>query len=329
MLQIQNVLFARDFSGCSERALPYALAIARRLHATLHVVFVEVPHGRLPEDHPAAHPETLQARLAQVGDLVEGRTINPGGLRIVPAVVRGEEAASALLDYVAAEDIDLVVLGTHGHRGVRHLILGSVAEEVVRRAPCPVLTVGPTGPAPESFAGLDALLVPVDFSRHAAEAVRYAKELAALFGARVDLLHVFDVRYDPGFVDVGLLSTQVLEPDREHDLRGRLMGVYEAAGGPPGPSVSTHVVSGAAAGEIAAYAKAAHPSLIVMATHGLTGLSHLLLGSVSERVVRSAPCPVFTVKSFGKSLIREAPAMGGADASDRTGGRAVGRAPAG
>lgn len=309
MLRLDQILFARDFSPASERALPYALTLARRLHATLAVVYVDTPHGRVPADHPAADAN-LRDRLVGTGTDAEGQPVPTEGMALQPVVVRDVAPAPGILAAARARDADLIVLGTHGHRGLRHLLLGSTAEEVVRHAPCPVLTVGRSEAPADAFARLDTLVVPVDFSRHAEEAVHYAKELAACFGARVELLHVVDDRLSMVGVDAALVRAVDLRSDGE--IRTRMQRFYQHAGGPGVPQVRTAVRRGNPAEEIVAYAGSSSTHMIVMSTHGLTGLSHLLLGSVAEHVVRLAACPVFAVKSFGKSLLRDAQKLGAA-----------------
>ena len=299
MLELEKILFARDFSACAEQALPYALTLARRLHAELHIVFAEVLHGELPEPDPAGREQQLKARLRRVEGQDPDPTHDMAALHIVPVVVRGVTAAPAILDYAHAADVDLVVMGSHGRRGVRHLLLGSVAEEVVRLAGCPVLTIVRKDQATQGLADIRSILVPVDFSCYAAEALRYAKELAALFGARLILFHAVDVHYRPIFFDTGLFALIDAEPDAAVKAHARLKQFYQEAAGPTGPFVQTEAVVGPAAHEIVKYAEEHAVSLIVMATHGLTGLQHFLMGSVAERVVRAAPCPVFTVKRMG------------------------------
>src|SRR5690606_34769986 len=106
------------------------------------------------------------------------------------AVVRDVAAAPAILQYARDQEMDLVVMGTHGRRGLRRLFLGSVAEEVVRLSVCPVLTVH-AGPI-RSEALFGDILVPIDFSPHSKAALRAAASLAPELGASLDLLHVVE-----------------------------------------------------------------------------------------------------------------------------------------
>lgn len=301
MLTVKTILLATDFSEGAEARMTYARDLALRTGAELHMLYAHVLHGE-PYERPEQKPETeaeaeeaLRQLSAKVGEGV-GPTIHY-------VVERNVTPAPAILDYAKANDVDVIVVGTHGRRGVRRLILGSVAEEVLRMAPCPVMTIRPQPDDPESArTEIDSLLVPVDFSKHSAAALRYAKELGALFGARLDLLHVVEETLHPAFYGIAMQSIYDAQPDIEEKSVAQMRGMFENA---PGPRVDVAYEArpGRAGSEIVSLAEDRGSGLIVMGTHGLTGLEHFLMGSTTERVVRRSPAPVFTVKSFGKSLI--------------------------
>lgn len=151
---------------------------------------------------------------------------------------------------------------------------------------------------------ISRILVPVDFSEHAREALAYAHALAVPHGARLDLLHVIEDSAFPAFYDLGAQALYGHVPDlaaRAQEALGQLAD--ETAGG--GPDARCHVRRGRAPAEVITFAEAETADLIVIASHGLTGLKRLVMGSVAERIVREAPCPVFVVKSFGRSLLEE------------------------
>lgn len=136
---------------------------------------------------------------------------------------------------------------------------------------------------------LKKILVPVDFSRHSENAVRYGAELAAKFHAELVLLHVVDntpVMFSEGAVFTPESMKEVL------DKANAELGGIEI---PEGLNVTRVAREGHPFVEIVRFAKANGVDLIVVGTHGRTGLAHLLLGSVAENVVRKAPCPVLTV----------------------------------
>lgn len=294
MLQLERILVADDFSPSSDQALRYAADLAYGLGAELHVLHVEVLFGG---GETTSDRQVLENRLRE--RLRAARPdVDMGRCTFVTA--RHVEAATEILDYASALHIDLIVLGTHGRRGLRHLLLGSVAEEVVRLAPCPVVTI--RAGAREAALHGGRILVPIDFSKHAREALRVAHALALRFDAGLELMHVVEETLHPAFYNTGVFSIYDVQPDIEDRVREHLKALYESLDGPAVP-VTYHVGPGHAAQEIARRAEDGEHSLIVMATHGLRGLSHVLVGSVTEKVIRSATRPVFTVRSFGKALM--------------------------
>jgi len=303
MLQLQRILVPRDFSPFSGHALHHALDLAGRTGAEVHLLFAEVLYAdvHVPMNQGSTVvQETLYERLLEG---TEPRGTAPE-IRFVPAVVRDVAPAPAIVSYAEAHDIDLIVMGTHGRRGLRRLLLGSTAEEIVRTAPCPVFTVRPPETPVDALEGIDAILVPIDFSRHARTALRHAKALAALYHTRLDLLHVVEEHLHPAFYNTGVWSVYDVIPDIEEKAINELMTFYRETEGSP-VEVHFHVRPGHAAREIAAFAGEHDIDMIVMATHGLRGLDHVLMGSVAEKVVRWSPVPVFTVKAFGKTLVPE------------------------
>lgn len=180
--------------------------------------------------------------------------------------------------------------------------MGSAAEEVVRMASCPVIVTRRTEAKTSEPHGQNAILVPVDFSRHARVALRHAKELAGLFNARLDLLHVVEEQLHPAFYNTGVFSIYDMIPNIEARAEEELETFFKETEGPE-VAVAFHVRHGNAAHEVVGFARERVPIMIVMATHGLKGMEHFLLGSVAEKVVRLAACPVFTVKAFGKMLV--------------------------
>lgn len=141
------------------------------------------------------------------------------------------------------------------------------------------------------------VLVPVDFSRHSQEAVHVALDLAARYQARVKLVHVYqpvDYGLPEGFMSYSPIQLNELITALEKQLDITLKEAEAAAGVTPVTSILLH---GAISSEIIRCAKDEQYDLIVMGTHGRTGIGHLMLGSVAEKVLRTAPCPVLTVRA--------------------------------
>lgn len=307
MLQIKKILYPTDFSRCAQQALDHALYLAEQYNAELHMLHAIVLHEEDPHN-PAHHfpnVEDVHKRLKELAHERMSEAVEPhakDGLNVKLVQERGISSASVILDYAKEQGVDLVVMGTHGRRGLGHLFLGSVAEEVVRLAGCPVLTIRERK-EPMPVEAIERLLVPLDFSEHARAALRHAREIAATYGARLQLLHVVEETVHPAFYVTGETSIFKLIPDIREKSEAAMKNMFNEVGGAE-VEFDLHVVEGRAARDIVKFAGKNGADLIVIATHGLTGIEHLLLGSVTEKVVRQAPCPVFTVKSFGKSLVQ-------------------------
>jgi nucleotide-binding universal stress UspA family protein len=143
MINLKTILVPSDFSECSEAALRYGLELARKFGATLHVLHVI--------QDPATQPWAAEGFGAPMMDVVEQwqKDARERLAQSIPSEDRARAVVTCaiaspcpeILRYASANEIDLIVMGTHGRSGVTHMLLGSIAEKVVRRAPCPVLTV--------------------------------------------------------------------------------------------------------------------------------------------------------------------------------------------
>lgn len=302
MLKIKRILWPTDFSRCAKQASGHAVHLAREYDAELHVLHALV---LLQDDvHVLPNKDEINKQLKELAGShmsASMRGLQSGDLKVKQAYARGISTAPAILLYARENDIDLIVMGTHGRRGLGHLFLGSVAEEVVRLAPCPVLTIREREAA-APVESMKRILVPVDFSEHAEQALVYAKEMAAFYNARLQLLHIIEEFIPPTFYMTTGISTIRFSTELKIKTHEAMIELLQKTKGPK-VEADFHVIEGNAAHDIADFAKEKNSDLIVISTHGRTGLEHLLMGSVTEKIVRWAPCPVFTVRTFGKSLI--------------------------
>jgi len=152
---------------------------------------------------------------------------------------------------------------------------------------------------------LKNILVATDFSESSNAALVYGRDLARLYGSALHLLHVVGDVATQAITPVGIVpDIGRLQMEMEQEAYQRLDESVEENGQRPQGVKTTVMTSGTPAHAILAYAKAAEIDLIVVGTHGRTGLTHLLMGSVAEHVVRSAPCPVLTVRQNQRQFIR-------------------------
>src|SRR5690554_4339505 len=217
MIQTNRILVGHDFTPYSDAALLEAARIARRLEAALYVVYVEVLHGDLSgldanaADRTERLRQDLMARFAGI-DGERGGIFS--GVDVSFEILRDVTAGPALLAYADEKDIDLIVIGSHGRRGLQRMLMGSVAEEVVRKAPCPVLTMrGELENAPEMTGR--TIVAPVDFSEHSLHALQSAKELAQRLGTKLVVVHVLEEQLHPAFYNMGMFSQYEHVPDIE------------------------------------------------------------------------------------------------------------------
>ncbi len=299
-MKVEKVLCPTDFSPCARQALELAVLVARSFGAELHVLHAVVLHAEDPHNpaHHLPNLEEVEALLGRTATSALAQDIAPhadGVLRILQVQRRAPFAGEAILGYADEVGADLIVMGTHGRRGLAHVLLGSVANEVVRGAPCPVMTVR-ARPEGQHLEAIERILLPLDFSTASEAALAAARDLAVRWTASLDLLHVIEETVMPAFYAAGVTSLLQLDPEIrtrcQAEMQRRLTHLGDAA-----VAVTTHVREGKAAREIVAFAEETGTDLIVLATAPRSGLERLLLGSVAEKVVRLAPCPVLVVRA--------------------------------
>lgn len=295
----RTLLFAHDFSPSSERALAYAVDLVRRTDATLHLAYVEeTPESVLDEGRRAPLPSyKLEERFrARCQESLEPHDLDPDDDRLVYHAVRNDAVAPALLRVAEHEGADLIVMGTHGRRGVQRAIYGSVAEEVLRTADCPVFTarVRKERPNAGATAPIERIAVPIDFSDLSRNALRYAARLASVYEVPLRLLHAVEEPTLPPIYEVQSpkMKSREVKERAERELRA-----WGEAVADDGPGV-TYVVHRGEPEEIVAQAAADEDTLTVMGTRGLAGVRRTMLGSVTEAVMREAYGPVLAARSF-------------------------------
>ncbi|KAA3656941.1 MAG: universal stress protein [Calditrichaeota bacterium] len=308
MLKINKILYTTDFSECANQALHHALFLAKKYQAKLDILHATVFYGNYESLFALDHYPDWQTYFDSVEkslDLMIDKSLLPfdtQNINISKVQKRGTKPSHVILDYARKNEIDLIVMGTHGRPGLEHFFMGSVAEKVVRSAPCPVLTL--CGYEKTTVETTNKILVPIDFSTHSENALLHAKHIAETYQAKIELLHVIEERIHPSFYAIGETSIIKLMPKIKTNSKHNLQKIFDNIGGPP-VDADIHITEGRAANEIIKFVENQNCNMVVMATHGLTGIQHFLMGSVAEKVVRGSQCPVFTVKAFGKSLVKK------------------------
>jgi nucleotide-binding universal stress UspA family protein len=292
------VLVPTDGSPEAEYAARYGIALAGATGATVHVLSV-VDESLYPRTSVLSDDlieESLEAARAEAGEAVDRVAEMAGpGTNVVTEVRQGVPAES-IRTYAADHGVDLVVMGTHGRTGLRRYIIGSVAEEVVRTSEVPVLTVRKRAEEPASTE-ISRVLVPTDGSDQSMAAVEHAIDVAATYDATVHALYVVDQRALASYYDAGPMIGDLID-NLTAVGENATESVRERANERDVP-VETNVVQGIPAATIDDYVDEKAIDLVVMGTHGRTGVERYLLGSVTDRVVRTSKVPVLTVRSDG------------------------------
>lgn len=298
MIEFKQIICPVDFSESSVRALAYAAALARWYGAqlaVLHVVPTFEPmqvRGDLGEPVQLLTPMPRERVLEQLGQSLNVAALSSGA---IPVAESGDPQAT-IIDQALSRKADLIVMGTHGRRGFKRLLLGSVTEAVLRESPCPVLTVPPhvSGTVPETVT-FKRILCPIDFSPPAFQALGFALDLARQADGRVTLLHVVEwlAEEEPReskHFDVPKFRRYMFDHAQER-LRNLVAEESQTW-----VEIADLVVFGRAYREILRAAEAKPADLIVMGSQGKGGIGLALFGSTTQQVVRGATCPVLTVR---------------------------------
>ncbi|MBI4952761.1 MAG: universal stress protein [Myxococcales bacterium] len=285
----EHILAATDFSGESTAGALVAAALAQRLGAKLSFMHVATDVPSAPEGRTSADELRLASATAELEALARLARDSFGAEPesfVVCDAVPADAIVAAAVKYAA----DLVCTGAHGRGGLTGLLMGSVAERVLRQAPCAVLTTRQTE-APTSASGLLGLVVcGTDFSEPSRRALATAGELARAFDAELTVAHVTDPT-----VPTASRGSLVSLDDREAELNRELAELCRSVLGEGG--YKTRLLVGAnAAATLCDYARDMGASLLVISTHGRTGLARLLIGSVAEKVVKSSSVPALTLR---------------------------------
>lgn len=293
---IRTILVPTDLSEIANHAFRFAVDLAQRAHARVILgTVIDQAAGdvyspiRYSPEAAAQHGTALSMVRARLEALVDSERRD--GVRMDVALQKGRPIPT-ILRWAKEYRVDLIVMGTHGRTGLNHLLLGSSAEELVRQAPCSVLTMHRS--EPRKPADIRRILVPVDFSEDSVGLIDYALGLARDYCAQLDVLHVVEPMPLPDALS-GIITLQDMVPDLRKRATAQLSKLLRKVDD-TGVQVRLHTEEGHAASAILDFAAAYRSDLIVIGTRGISAVERFFIGSVAERIVRHAPCPVLAAR---------------------------------
>ena len=285
-----DLLFPTDGSDGATAALDHTLDIAAAHDATVHLLNVADTARDSVTRIGGEVIDALEAEGERIVDEASERA-SERGVSTETDVLQGEPY-STIVDYADDRGVDLVVMPTHGRKGLERFLLGSVTERVVRRANVPVLTVRPDSAVGYPY---ESVLVPTDGSDCADTALGVGSDTAVAADATLHVLSVVDT------ASLGVDVRAQLQIDALEDMAADIVADAEATATDRGVERVTGTVEFAASirAAIVEYVDEHDIDLLVLGTHGRTGLDRYLLGSVTEQLIRTAPVPVLTVRTAG------------------------------
>lgn len=290
MPKIERILCPVDFSEFSTRAYDYAHSLARHYEATLFVLHVirsitidpTFVSPMMIDSIYSQEAAKAKAKIAKLAEKQAGEAV-----RIQTTVQLGF-AADSILSFAKEHDTSLIVMGTHGRRGLDRLVMGSTTEHILRKSHCPVLAVHePTrnfvNPAnADEPVEIHKIVCCVDFSEHSPRALEYAFSLGQQYNAEITLLHVLEGGKDTP--EQKARAQQSIEHLVPEDARNWAAIVPIVRSGTPYEEINEHAAE-------------TQTDLIVMGVRGRNVVDLAVFGSTTHRIIQLGPCPVLAVKA--------------------------------
>ena len=296
-LKVRNIIVPIDFSKMSVEAIQIARQLARRFGASIHLAHVRQSNYTADFVAPpfmTYEQEGEQAALKELKKVASECDVSSATCDVLSGAPPFDEICR-LAHTIPA---DLVVMPTHGRTGLKHVFLGSTAERIVQHSSCPVLVTREKSAKSRngSQGRMKTILVPVDFSTCSREGLRYAIAFANEFGAKLILLHTTYLGYIYSCEGTAIYDIPALQKAArkaaERKMRDLVRSLDFGA-----VKFEMAFTDGSPVIDICAFAKDHDVDLIITSTHGFTGFTHVLIGSIAEQVVRHAPCSVLVVPS--------------------------------
>lgn len=301
----ERILVPLDGSPLAQAVLPYVAVVARAFHGRVilfHVVESGLDH-EAPEQKSYADETMERIRpLAQTYLARLAEEIRKDGIDVETRVVKGR-AAAQIVEQADREKVGLIAMSTHGRSGLARWVMGSGIDRILRACEQPVLLVRPRAEGDgEADGQLSKIVVPLDGSEAAEAALPFGEELAKVLGLEIILIRAMGVettvQFGPAVVNTCPVSTRVLER-LDVVASGYLAGLATTLKN-KGLKVQWELLRGSPGPRIVEFAKETSNSMVVMTTHGRSGLRRWILGSVADQVVRHAGEPVLVIRPVNR-----------------------------
>ncbi len=291
----KRILVATDFSEFSKAAFDICLGTSRCMKTELYILHTieKFPHDYRHLLSSNIHDDMKQKLEKEAVDkimaMIPDELLNSEG--IVP-IVRFGKPFLEIINVAKEKNVDLLAIGTHGRGGMDRLILGSVAERIVRKADCPVMVI-----RSRKYIGFKRIGVPIDFSDCSRIALEYAVATARAHKSKLTILHVYEDAYIEPYINAANSENEANKIIREIELVNenkydeflKTVDLSEV-------EYEKLLIKGIPETDIVETAMEQQANLVLMGTHGRTGIKHILIGSTAEEVVRTVHCDTIIVK---------------------------------
>ena len=297
MSQFPNkcILTTINFSEYSKIALDICLGVSRCMKTKLYVLHTieKFPHDYRHLLSGTAHADMKQKLEAEAMDkikaMIPAELLESGN--VVPMVRFGRPFLE-IIQIAKEKNVDLLAIGTHGRAGVDRVILGSVAERIVRKARCPVMVV-----RGRKYVGFKRIIVPIDLSDCSRIALEYASATARAHKSKLTILHVYEESFIEPYINAANSEEEadeiIKEIERVNETKfDEFLKTVDLSG----VEYEKLLKKGIPETDIVEIAMEQQANLIVMGTHGRSGIKHILIGSTAEEVVRTVHCDIIIVK---------------------------------
>ncbi len=296
----EKILLPLDGSDLAQQAIPYAEKLAGRLGSQIKLVHVRDPHE---DKYGNMHKFYLQKIADAMKKDTEQYAEEPGRDKIdIESIILAGDPAQEIVDYANKENVDLIVMSTHGRTGITRWALGSVADRVLRATRKPLALIRARNVPPNKFPKniVNRILVTLDGSEQSEVVLPYVEELASRIKAEVALLHVLEPNYYvytvggynwDAYSEKQRKSMKAFYTDYLKDMAEK----FQRRGIP----TKYQVIFGIVAEVIIDFPEKIHADFVAMSTHGRSGVSRWVLGSVAERVLRAGNTSLFLIRESG------------------------------